>query len=102
MKPLPRMRKPRSLQPKDPEPHLASGTVFEKENKFSDAEHEYKQALALDPSSLDATTGLANIYMRGRRFPDAEAALRKVVAAHPEEAAARIQLGRVLAAEKQE
>ena len=43
--------------------------------------------------------GLANIYMRGRRFPDAEAALRKVVAAHPEEAAARIQLGRVLAAE---
>ncbi len=87
------------LQPKDPEPHLASGLIFEKENKFSDAEHEYQLALALDPSSLDATTGLANIYMRGRRFPDAEAALRKVVAAHPEEAAARIQLGRVLAAE---
>jgi Flp pilus assembly protein TadD len=88
-----------ALQPKDPEPHLASGLILEKENKFSDAEHEYQQALELDSSSLDAMTGLANIYMRGRRFPDAEAALRKVVAAHPEEAPARIQLGRVLAAE---
>jgi predicted Zn-dependent protease len=37
--------------------------------------------------------------MRGRRFPEAEAELRKIVAAHPEEATAHLQLGRVLAAE---
>ena len=91
-------RQAATLQPKDPEPHLAAGLVLEKQEKFADAEQEYKQALALDPAS-DALTGLANIYMRGRRFPDAEAALRKLVAAHPEEAAAHIQLGRVLAAE---
>jgi Flp pilus assembly protein TadD len=87
------------LQPKDPEPHLATGLLLEKQEKFSDAEHEYKQALALDPSASDAVTGLANIYMRGRRFPDAEAELRKLIAAHPDQFAARIQLGRVLAAE---
>src|SRR6202140_2817031 len=87
------------LQPKDPEPHLSAGLLLEKQEKFSDAEHEYKQALALDPSASDAVTGLANIYMRGRRFPDAEAELRKLIAAHPDQAAARIQLGRVLAAE---
>jgi tetratricopeptide (TPR) repeat protein len=88
-----------SLQPKDPEPHLAAGLILEKQRKFSDAEQEYQQALDLDPASADAATGLANIYMHGRRFPDAEAALRKVVAAHPEDTAAHIQLGRVLAAE---
>jgi tetratricopeptide (TPR) repeat protein len=87
------------LQPKDPEPHLAAGLLLEKQDKFADAEEEYKKALALDASAADAVTGLANIYMRGRRFPEAETELRKLVAAHPDEAAARIQLGRVLAAE---
>jgi tetratricopeptide (TPR) repeat protein len=87
------------LQPKDPEPHLAAGLLLEKEDKFADAEEQYKQALVLDASASDAVTGLANIYMRGRRFPEAETELRKLVAAHPDEAAARIQLGRVLAAE---
>jgi tetratricopeptide (TPR) repeat protein len=86
------------LQPKDAEPHLAAGLLLEKQGKFADAESEYKQALALEVSS-DALTGLANIYMRGRRFPEAETELRKLVAARPEQAAARIQLGRVLAAE---
>ena len=87
------------LQPKDPEPHLAAGLLYEKADKFSDAEREYRQALDVDPSSFDAVTGLANIYMHGRRFPEAETELRKVVAQHPELAAAHIQLGRVLAAE---
>lgn len=86
------------LQPKDPEPHLAAGLLLEKQEKFSDAEQEYKQALVLDPSS-DAVIGLANIYMRGRRFPEAEAELRKLVRARPDQGSARIQLGRVLAAE---
>jgi tetratricopeptide (TPR) repeat protein len=87
-----------ALQPKDPEPHLAAGLLFEKMGKFADAESEYKQALALGPSP-DAVTGLANIYMRGNRLPEAEVELKKLVAAHPEQADARIQLGRVLAAD---
>ncbi len=86
------------LQPKDPEPHLAAGQLLEKEGKTSDAEHEYKLALALDSSS-DALTGLANLYMRSKRLPEAEVELRSLVAAHPEQADARIQLGRVLAAD---
>src|SRR5262249_6131865 len=64
---------------------------------FSDAEKEYKRALELDPKS-DAVTGLANLYMRGRRFPEAEEYLRKVVAAQPDFIAAHVQLSRVLAA----
>lgn len=87
------------LQPKNPEPHLAAGLLLEKQNKFADAENEYKEALALDPASSDAITGLANLYMHGRRFPEAAAELRKLTAAQPELAAAHEQLGRVLAAE---
>jgi tetratricopeptide (TPR) repeat protein len=86
-----------ALQPKDPEPHLASGLLLEKQEKFADAEQEYKQALALAPSA-DALTGLANIYMRGRRLPEAEEVLRQLVAAHPDQESAHVQLGRVLAA----
>jgi tetratricopeptide (TPR) repeat protein len=86
------------LTPKDPEPYLSAGLLLEKEKKFADAEHEYKQALALAPS-VDALTGLANIYMRDKRLPEAEVALRKLAAMRPDQAAARIQLGRVLAAE---
>jgi len=91
-------RQASGLTPKDPEPYLSAGLLLEKEKKFSDAEHEYKQALALSPSS-DALTGLANIYMHDKRLPEAEAELRKLVAMRPREGAARVQLGRVLAAE---
>jgi tetratricopeptide (TPR) repeat protein len=86
------------LQPKDPEQHLSAGLLLENENKFADAESQYKEALALDPSS-DAVTALANLYMRGRRFPEAAEYLEKLVAQQPQNAAAHIQLGRVLAAE---
>jgi tetratricopeptide (TPR) repeat protein len=91
-------RQAAALQPKDPEPHLAAGQLLEQANKFADAEQEYKQALTLDPGS-DALTALANLYLQGRRFPEAEEYLRKLVSAHPEQAAAHVQLGRVLAAE---
>jgi Flp pilus assembly protein TadD len=87
-----------TLRPNDPEPHLEAGLLLEKQEKFADAEQEYKLALAIEPSS-DAITGLANIYMRGRRLPEAEEYLRKLVAAHPQQADAHVQLGRVLAAE---
>jgi tetratricopeptide (TPR) repeat protein len=92
-------QKASALMPKDAEPHLSAGLLLERQNKFADAQQEYKQALQLDPSSMDAVTGLANIYMRGKQFPEAEAQLRKIVAAHPNQAALHIQLARVLAAQ---
>jgi len=91
-------RQASGLQPKDPEPHLAAGQLLEKQNQFAEAESEYKQALALDPSS-DALPGLVNLYMRGKRFPEAAELLRKLVVARPDDEAAHVQLGRVLAAE---
>ena len=89
------------LHPRDPEPHLAAGLLFEKQNKFADAEQEYKLAMAADPASSDAVTALANLYMRGHRFGQAEEMLRKLLAAHPEDPGAHMQLGRMLAADGQ-
>jgi tetratricopeptide (TPR) repeat protein len=82
--------------PKDPEPHLLAATLLEK-NHPADAEKEYQQALALAPESPDALAALTNFYMRQRRFADAEALLRKLVAVHPNDATAHLQLGRMLA-----
>jgi len=85
------------LQPADPEPHLDAGQLLENLSRFADAEQEYKAALALNPSA-DALTALANLSMRARRFPEASEYLRKLIALHPEDSVAHIELGRVLAA----
>jgi tetratricopeptide (TPR) repeat protein len=89
------------LQPNDPEPHLSAGPLLEAQNRYAEAEQEYKRAFALDPSSVDALTGMANIYMRGHRFADAEEILRKLVTLHPADAGAHMQLGRMLAVDGQ-
>jgi tetratricopeptide (TPR) repeat protein len=91
-------REAATLRPKDAEPHLQAGLLLEKQQKFAEAEAEYKQALAIEPSP-DAITGLANIYMRGRRLPEAEEYLKQLVQARPQQAEGHVQLGRVLAAE---
>jgi tetratricopeptide (TPR) repeat protein len=91
-------RKAEEFQPSQAEPHAAAGQIFEKQFHYTEAEDEYKKALALDPAS-DALTGLANAYMQEHRFPEAEESLRKLVKLHPENAAEHVQLGRVLAAE---
>lgn len=82
--------------PKDPEPHLLSGSLLEKQHP-AEAEKEYQQALALEPSAADANIALANLYMRQRRFSEAEPILQQLVAARPNDAAGHLQLGRLLA-----
>src|SRR5579864_3754077 len=81
--------------PQDPEPHLVAGSLLEKQHP-AEAEKEYQQALAIDPNSTDANTALANLYMRQRRFAEAEPLLRKLLAAHPNDAGTHYQLGRML------
>jgi tetratricopeptide (TPR) repeat protein len=91
------------LTPKDPEPHLSSGLLHERQKEFSDAEAEYKQVLKLDPQSTEAVIGLTNIYMKSARLAETEPLLRQLAAQRPNDAAIHLQLGRVLVAEdKQE
>jgi len=92
------------LRPKDATLHLALGSTLEQQKDDTGAEAEYLQVMELDKpnataSSGDAGTALANLYMRQRRFSDAEAMLRKLSAARPKDAVLHVQLGRVLGAE---
>lgn len=81
---------------KDPEPHLLTGALLEKQHP-AEAEKEYQQALALEPGAADANIALANLYMRQQRFSEAEPILQQLVAARPNDAAGHLQLGRLLA-----
>jgi tetratricopeptide (TPR) repeat protein len=92
-------RQAEAFQPKAAEPHLSAGQLLEHKEEFAEAEKEYKQALALDSRATDAVMGLANIYMRGRRLPEAEKYLRQLQMAEADSATVHIQLARVLAAE---
>ena len=85
------------LDPKDPEPHLLTGAIFEKAQRPKETEKEYREALAVAPGNGDALTGLINLYMGERRFADAEGVLRKLLALRPNDASAHLQLGRMLA-----
>src|SRR5437667_3621914 len=84
------------FDPKDPEPHLAAGSLLEKQHP-ANAEKEYQQALVIAPESSDALPALPNLYMRQRRFPEAESVLRKLLVLGPNDAGAHLQLGRMLA-----
>jgi predicted Zn-dependent protease len=87
------------LKPKDPEPHLSAGQLLEKNDRLAEAEREYKQALTLDSSSGDALIGLANVYMRGKRFAEADDVLARLVVKSPNDSRTHLELGRVRAAE---
>jgi tetratricopeptide (TPR) repeat protein len=87
-----------ALTPKDPEPHLSAGLLSERRRDFSKAEGEYKQVLALDAGSSEASIGLTNLYMKSGRLAEAEPLLRQLAAQRPDDAGLHLQLGRVLAA----
>jgi tetratricopeptide (TPR) repeat protein len=73
--------------------------VHERQGQFDSALKEYQAAAQLDAKSADAHLGLANMYVKLRRLPEAEAALRRYIEFDPHNSAARVQLGRVLLAE---
>jgi tetratricopeptide (TPR) repeat protein len=101
------------LQPNVPDTYLALGSVLERQKDGKGAEEQYQRALTLASAVSDgsssaasskeiagqAVTALANLYMVEKRFPDAEAMLRKLAAANSGDAILHLELGRVLAAE---
>jgi Flp pilus assembly protein TadD len=93
-------RKAAELTPKDAEPHLFAGALYERQKQFSDAEAEYKQAMTVDPHSSEAAVALANIYMKSNRLEEAEPLLRRLAAEQrPQDESVHLQLARVLDAE---
>lgn len=87
------------LMPADPEPRLLAAALHEQQGQFAAALKEYQAAAQLDAKSTDAHLGVANMYVKLRRLPEAEAALRRYIEFDPRNSAVRVQLGRVLLAQ---
>jgi Flp pilus assembly protein TadD len=91
------LKRAAELHPKEAGPHIELAQLLERQHDLAAAEKEFLAALTLEPSNIEAATGVANIYLQSKRLPEAETALRKLVALCPKDAAAHLQLARVLA-----
>jgi tetratricopeptide (TPR) repeat protein len=90
-------RKAAELDPHDPLTFEGIGRLLEARGNTADAEQQYLKAV--DLGSSRAVEQLINLYLKQKRLPDAENWLKKYLEANPQNAAARAQLGKVLAAE---
>jgi len=99
-----------ALQPRNPAPHILAARAAAQMRDWPVAENEYAEAARLDPEASEIETGQLDVYLQSRQFAKAEAALRAFLQYSPQasagsidltvrQQAARIQLGRVLAAQ---
>jgi len=82
--------------PDDAEAHYRAGDQLEKSGNLAAEEVEYKKSVELQPKNPSALGALAYIYSTQKRYPEAEAALRKFIEIDPQNAKAHLQLGSVL------
>jgi tetratricopeptide (TPR) repeat protein len=80
--------------------HLDLGLALMQANKLNEALGELTTAKQMDSSLVGADYNLGILYKRELRYPDAEAALKRVIAADSEEPAAWFNLGTVYFAER--
>src|SRR5260370_28117920 len=76
---------------------MAMGRLAERKNNFEVAEKEYKQAVELNQQSSETLAELTDVYIAGKRLPEAEQSLRDYLKLNPQSATAHVQLGRILA-----
>jgi tetratricopeptide (TPR) repeat protein len=90
-------QKAAELDPANPDAQLGVARMAERSGNAAAAEQQYlKLAAAGNNDSIERLIGL---YLKQKRFADAETWLRKYVAANPRSTPAQLQLGKLLAAE---
>jgi cellulose synthase operon protein C len=72
---------------------LQRGSVAERQNQPEAAVMAYQEALNLRPMDSDALLGLANAFLKEKKFPDAEARFQQVLNRSPNNADAIAGLG---------
>jgi predicted Zn-dependent protease len=78
---------------------VLTGQIAEANDDPGDALIAYKRALAAEPGSAGATSGLAHVLLRQKKPQEAEPLLRAAIAKHPEDAGLAAQLATALSAE---
>jgi tetratricopeptide (TPR) repeat protein len=90
-------QKAAELDPTNPDALLGAARMAERSGNLAAAEQQYlKLAEAGNNESLERLIGL---YLKQKRYADAETWLHKYMTANPQNAAAQLQLGKLLAAE---
>lgn len=85
------------LDPANAEAQVGAARMAERAGNTAAAEQQYlKLAAAGNNDSIERLIGL---YLKQKRFADAESWLRKYISANPQNSAAQLQLGKLLAAE---
>jgi len=78
---------------------ILTGQIAEANGDPDDAATAYKRALAQNPTSAGATSGLAHLLLKENKPQEAEPLLRTALAKHPEDTGLTAQLATALSAE---
>lgn len=90
-------QKAAELDPVNPDAQLGIARMAERSGNTAAAEQQYLKLAAA--GSNDSIEHLIGLYLKQKRFADAESWLHKYIAANPQNTAAQLQLGKLQAAE---
>jgi superkiller protein 3 len=97
---VPNLRKAVDLLTLQSRPRYLLGIAQERAGDFAGAADSLEGAYRLDPHNAEPILHLANLYLRLKRFSDAEAKFRSVLEAQPNSAAAMLGVAECLEAQK--
>ena len=87
------------LSPETPSDTLLAASLAESTGQLDAAEAAYRRVLAKDPTSAEASAGMAHLLIARKQFPEAEDFLRTALAKAPDDPVLNAQLATVLAAQ---
>jgi len=90
-------QKAAELDPTNSEAQLGVARMADRSGNSAAAEQQYLKLAAA--GNNDSIESLINLYLKQKRFSDAETWLHKYIATNPQSTAAQLQLGKLLAAE---
>jgi tetratricopeptide (TPR) repeat protein len=90
-------QKASELDPTNSDAQLGTARMAERSGNTATAEQQYLKLAAA--GNNDSIERLISLYLKQKRFADAETWLHKYISANPQNAAAQLQLGKLLAAE---
>ncbi len=90
-------QKAAELDPANSDALLGAARIAERSGNPSAAEQQYLKLA--ETGSSESIERLIGLYLKQKRYADAETWLRKYMASNPQNAAAQLQLGKLLAAE---
>ena len=84
------------IDPNSPQMHLLTGDVFRQKRRWSEAEAEYRKALAIDPASRGARLSLAIVLFTELKTDEALAIAKSLLAETPDDPEANLLAGEIL------